>query len=100
MLYNGLKIGVFFKTRVWAEKWFEDFLKKIDDRCVLRYVKRGIAPYFIELKDGTRIVAVPISTDARGCRFDKTYVEPGISVYNINTIIRTELTDQVVVENE
>lgn len=100
MLYNGLKIGVFFKTRVWAEKWFEDFLKKIDDRCVLRYVKGGIEPHFIELKDGTRIVAVPISTNARGHRFDKAYVEPGISVYDINTIIRATFMPQVIVEHE
>lgn len=100
MLYNGLKIGVFFKTRVWAERWFEDFLKKIDDRCVLRYVKGGIAPCFIELIDGTRIVAVPILTGARGRWFDRAYVEPGISIYDINTTIRTNLTDQVVVEDE
>ena len=100
MLYRGFKIGVFFKTRAWAEKWFEDFLKKIDDKCVLRYVKGGIEPHFIELKDGTRIVAVPISTDARGYWFDKAYVEPGIGLDNMNTMVRTKLTDQVVVEIE
>ncbi len=100
MLYRGCKIGVFFKTKLWAEKWFDDFLKTIDDRCVLRCVKGGIVPYFIELKDGTQIVAIYISSDARGYRIDKAFVEPGISVDDINTMIRTKFTDQVIVEYE
>lgn len=52
MLYRGCKIGIFFKTKLWVERWFEDFLKNIDYTCVLR-VKGGIVPYSIELKDGT-----------------------------------------------
>ena len=89
MLYNGLKIGVFFKTKTWVDQWFHDFLNSIDNAYVSRYVKNGLYPYMVELRDGTKIIAYKaVDNDSgRGLRVDKAYVEPDISSEIINEIV-------------
>lgn len=88
MNYNGLKIGVFFKNYEWAEKWFSDFLNKVDNVCVARVVKNGVYPFFIELKDGTRITAHHANKLARGIAIDKAFVEPSVDDDILNYIIK------------
>ena len=88
MLYNGLKIGVFYKDKSWAEKWFSDFINKVDNACILRYVRNGVCPFFIELRDGTRITAYQANDKVRGTYIDKAFVEPTVGSEIINSVIR------------
>ena len=88
MLYRGLKIGVFYNNKSWAEKWFKDFINTIDNACILGYAKSSIHPFFIELKDGTRIIAYRANENARGICVDKAFVEPTVSSEIIDNIIR------------
>ena len=88
MKYRGLKIGVFFKNREWVEKWFKDFIDKIDNACILRIVKGGIHVYMIELRDGTRITSYQVNDNTRGICIDKAFVEPAISEEVINSVIK------------
>lgn len=88
MMYNGFKIGVFFKNKKWAEQWFKDFIDKIDHSCILRFVKNGIYPFMIEMKDGTTIVAYHINYNLRGYNIDKAFIEPSIDEVMINDIIK------------
>ena len=88
MLYKGLKIGVFYKNKSWAEKWFSDFINKVDNACILKYVRNCMHPFFIELRDGTRITAYKVNESARGICIDKAFVEPTISSEIIDSVIR------------
>ena len=88
MLYNGLRIGVFYKNRKWAEQWFKDFIDKVDQACILRFVKNGIHPFMIELRDGTRITAYQHNDNSRGVKVDKAFVESTIDNETINAIIK------------
>lgn len=88
MLYKGLKIGVFYNDKSWAEKWFSDFIKKVDNACILRYVRNSTCPFFIELRDGTRITAYQANRKARGICIDKAFVEPTVGSEIIDSVIR------------
>ena len=88
MLYRGCKIGVFFKTKLWAEQWMNDFLNTIDHSCILRFVRNGVHPFMIELKDGTQITAYQATDNARGTVIDKAFVEPTVSSEIIDSAIR------------
>lgn len=88
MLYKGLNIGVFYQDKKWVEKWFDDFVNSIDHVCILRFVKNGLFPYRIDLKDGTRITAYRVDNDsARGTAIDKAFVDPTIDRETINNVI-------------
>lgn len=100
MLYRGCKIGVFFKTKSWAEKWFNDFINTIDNACILRYVRNGVYPFFIELRDGTRITAYQANENARGICIDKAFVEPTVGSEIIDSVIRPLLGHTRFVEIE
>lgn len=100
MLYRGCKIGVFFKTKLWAEQWMNDFLNTIDHSCILRFVRNGVHPFMIELKDGTRITAYQATDNARGTVIDKAFVEPTVSSEIINSVIRPLLGHTRFVEIE
>ena len=88
MLYKGLKIGVFYEDESWAEKWFSDFINKVDNACILRYVRNRMHPFFIELRDGTRITAYRANESARGICIDKAFVEPTVGSEIIDNVIR------------
>ena len=88
MLYKGLKIGVFYKDKSWAEKWFSDFINKVDNACILKYVRNCTHPFFIELRDGTRITAYKANESARGICIDKAFVEPTVGSEIIDSVIR------------
>lgn len=88
MLYKGLKIGVFYENKSWAEKWFSDFINKVDNACILKYVRNCMHPFFIELRDGTRITAYNANESARGICIDKAFVEPTVSSEIIDSVIR------------
>ena len=88
MLYRGLKIGVFYNNKSWAEKWFKDFINTIDNACISRYVRSSVYPFFIELKDGTMITAYRANENARGIYVDKAFVEPTVGSEIIDNVIR------------
>ena len=100
MLYRGCKIGVFFKTKLWAEQWMNDFLNTIDHSCILRFVRNGVHPFMIELKDGTQITAYQATDNARGTVIDKAFVELTVSSEIINSVIRPLLGHTRFVEIE
>ena len=100
MLYNGLKIGVFYKNKSWVEKWFNDFINTIDNSCILGYVRNGVHPLFIELRDGTKITAYQANESARGSVIDKAFVEPTVDDEIINCVIRPLLGHTRFVEIE
>ena len=100
MLYKGLKIGVFYENKSWAEKWFRDFINTIDNACILRYVRNSMCPFFIELKDGTRITAYQANGKARGICIDKAFVEPTVGSEIIDSVIRPLLSHTRLVEIE
>ncbi len=100
MKYNGLMVGVFFKHREWAEQWFNDFISKIDHSCILRFVKNGVHPFMIELKDGTRITAYDANEKARGICIDKAFVESAVGDEIINAVIRPLIGHKNFVEVE
>lgn len=100
MLYKGLKIGVFYKDKSWAEKWFSDFINKVDNACILRYVRNGVYPFFIELRDGTRITAYQSNESVRGTVIDKAFVEPTVDDEIINCVIRPLLGHSRFIEIE
>lgn len=88
MLYRGLKIGVFYDNKSWAEKWFKDFINTIDNACILRYVRSSVYPFYIELKDGTKITAYQANEKTRGICIDKAFVEPTVGSEIIDNVIR------------
>ena len=88
MLYKGLRIGVFYEDELWAEKWFSDFINKVDNACILKYVRNCMRPFFIELRDGTRITAYKANESARGICIDKAFVEPTVGSEIIDSVIR------------
>lgn len=98
MLYKGLKIGVFYEHSSWVEAWFKDFLKEVDNSCVLRVVKNIFSPFVIYLKDGTRIAAYMANDNSRGHVLDKAFVEPSINKEVIDRIIRPMIRHQIVVD--
>ena len=100
MLYKGLRIGVFYEDKSWAEKWFSDFINKIDNACILKYVRNSMHPFFIELRDGTRITAYKANESARGICIDKAFVEPTVSSEIIDRVIRPLLGHTRFVEIE
>lgn len=100
MLYRGCKIGVFFKTKSWVEKWFNDFINTINNDCILRYVRNSAHPLFIELKDGTRITAYKANESARGICIDKAFVEPTVGSEIIDSVIRPLLGHTIFIEIE
>lgn len=102
MLYRGNRIGIFYNDREWAEKWMNDFVDSIDNSCILRFVKRGLLPFMIELKDGTRITAYPANHNSRGVVIDKAYIQPNVSQEIIDCLIRPLIghSQKIIVENE
>ena len=100
MLYRGLKIGVFYDNKSWAEKWFKDFINTIDNACISRYVRSSMYPFYIELKDGTRITAYRANDKARGIYIDKAFVEPTVGSGIIDDVIRPLLGHTSLVEIE
>lgn len=102
MLYRGNRIGIFYNDRKWAEKWMNDFVDSIDPSCILRFVKNGLFPFMIELKDGTRITAYPTNHNSRGVVIDKAYIQPSVSQEIIDCLIRPLIghSQKIIVENE
>ena len=100
MLYRGLKIGVFYDNKSWAEKWFKDFINTIDNACILRYVRSSVHPFYIELKDGTKITAYQANEKTRGTCIDKAFVEPTVGSEIIDNVIRPLLGHTSFVEIE
>lgn len=86
--YQG--IGIYYKNRKWAENLF----KKIIDDLPKEIIKIDITSkynLYIELKDETHIRFVSVDNSARGYRFTKMFLEPGINKEYYDCIIRPYL---------
>ena len=100
MLYRGLRIGIYYQTISWIDKWLKLFLEEIDNDCI-QISKKGSSERFkIILKDGTLIKSVKANYASRGESFDKVYIEPTISEKLINEVIRpTAKIPNVIIED-
>ena len=96
MLYTGLRVGVVYADMWWAKSWFADFNAKYSD-SVSKYIvsKSELA---IILKDGTSIMAVKADDKARGHRFDKVFVQYGVSEDDIDEYIKPLMRIGIVYE--
>ena len=71
-------VGVWFKDRDWCEKWFADFLSKINYDAVDRVIRSKIQPPRIIMKNGSYIKGIPATDNSRGHKMHVAYLEPGI----------------------
>lgn len=96
MMYNGLKIAVFYRRRSWAEEWFEDFKERFGTDC-MKWIRKN--PLCISLRDGTTITACNIESSCCRHRIDKAYIEPCISDEEIQAIIRPMINNPIIIDN-
>lgn len=71
-------VGVWFKSRYWCEKWFADFLSKINYDMVDRVIRSKVQPPMVIMKNGNCISGIPASEKSRGYKIHVAYLEPGI----------------------
>lgn len=71
-------VGVWFKSRYWCEKWFADFLSKINYDAVDRVIRSKVQPPRVIMKNGNLIKGIPASENSRGHKMHVAYLEPGI----------------------
>ena len=71
-------VGVWFKNRDWCEKWFADFLSKINYNAVDRVIRSKVQPPRIIMKNGSYIKGIPATDNSRGYKMHVAYLEPGI----------------------
>lgn len=71
-------VGVWFKNRDWCEKWFADFLSKINYDAVDRVIRSKVQPPRIIMKNGNLIRGIPATDNSRGYKMHVAYLEPGI----------------------
>ena len=100
MLYIGFRIGIYYQTISWIDKWLKLFLEEIDNDCIQIRQNGNSERFKIILKDGTLIKAVQANYASRGESFDKVYIEPTISEKLINEVIRpTAKIPNVIIED-
>lgn len=78
-------IGVFYQDRQWRDKWFEDFLSKVNKEKI-QIVYRGLNNIKIALKNGSYVKSVFLTDNSRGHRMDVIYLDPKIEdkiFYNV-----------------
>ena len=71
-------VGVWFKNRDWCEKWFADFLSKINYDAVDRVIRSKVQPPRIIMKNGSLIKGIPATDNSRGYKMHVAYLEPGL----------------------
>ena len=71
-------VGVWFKNRYWCEKWFTDFLNKINYDAVDRVIRSKVQPPRIIMKNGNYIIGIPAIENSLGNRMNIAYLEPGV----------------------
>lgn len=71
-------VGVWFKSRYWCERWFADFLSKINYDAVYKVVRSKVQPPIIIMKNHNYIKGIPASDNSRGHKMHVAYLEPGI----------------------
>lgn len=71
-------VGVWFKNKDWCEKWFADFLSKIDYDAVYKVIRSKVQPPIIIMKNGNYIKGIPVTENSRGYKMGVAYLEPGI----------------------
>lgn len=71
-------VGVWFKNKQWCEKWFADFLSKINYDAVDRVIRSKVQPPRIIMKNGNLIKGIPATDNSRGNKMHVAYLEPGL----------------------
>ena len=79
-MYRGSRIGVVYENNEFLDKWFKDFLSKIDTTCISSIRKSGVEDILVLLKDGTTIQSIRMSESSRGNALDKIYVDPDVDI--------------------
>lgn len=71
-------VGVWFKNKEWVEKWFDDFLSKIDQNMIHGVRRSKTQPPIVIMKNGNYIRGISAKESSRGHKSDVAYLEPGI----------------------
>lgn len=79
--YIVQRIGIYYKDEFWLEDFLNELLRNVPEDIIIRKEKDCV-----RLKDGTFIKAVRANSNARGCKFDKIFMQSGIDedTYEIN----------------
>ena len=81
---TSFNIGIFYLDKGWREKIYEDLVDRLKDGHIInRRTKECIL-----LDGGTYIRFLPVTSAARGYKFDKIYYQKDVSEEELNTIIR------------
>lgn len=85
---NIFLVGIFYKNLYWAEQFIEAYLNNTKENDILRVVKNYIYKYIVDLKDGTRIALIDISSEIENdCMFDLSLCEPTIDEEEYKRIV-------------
>ena len=76
-------VGVWFKNKQWCERWFGDFLSKINYDAVNRVIRSKVQPPIIIMKNGNYIKGIPATENSRGYKMHVAYLQPGIKELEI-----------------
>lgn len=71
-------VGVWFKNKEWVEKWFDDFLSKIDQNMIHGIIRSKVQPPIVIMKNGNYIRGIFAKESSRAHKSDVAYLEPGI----------------------
>lgn len=88
-------VGVWFKNRQWCEKWFADFLSKINYDAVYKVIRSKVQPPRIMMKNGNYIKGIPATDNSRGYKMHVAYLQSGIRDSDIfNYVIQPTVVTQ------
>ena len=85
--YVRQRIGVYCKDADWMEMAFQTILKCYDE-CLIQEVRNSRYNKIIEFKNGDMIKFVPAVEGARGNKFNKIFLQPGIDREIYTTVIK------------
>ena len=97
MKYCGLKVGVFYQSLEWINKWIADFFERIDKSAISDYSLYPDYNFYILLKDGTTITSFYIDK-VDWVTVDKAYVEPEIGIDRAYRTIRPLLSNVIEID--
>lgn len=81
-----IAILIFARTHVNSERCFDNLVGKIEFKDIIS-VRKSRYECCAQLKDGSLIKTVPITTTAFGYKCDKAYIENGIDRKTIEQVI-------------
>ena len=109
MKYNGFRVGIFYKSRRWAEDWLSELLEQYHP-IIVEYEydtyeevidnevwKIFSLPNHLKLKGDVKIDILPANPNFRGSRYDKVFVENGVDHEFIDSIIMPMLSTPILI---